>query len=208
MKSQNNIGKLIFFDGPDGVGKTTQIEMATETLQSIGQTVYVTRAHGGTPFGEKLREVSLSDTPRIAETDLWLSRAIHAELASDLDKQRQNGQTCLVDRSAASMWAYQVCASGLSPDIAQPVIKDDFKMFSPDLLIIFNASYEVLRRRTTDRSGPKRDYFESMPRDAQEKMIAGYNEAAELYGGIRIDASDTADIVHETTMRIIDAYLS
>jgi dTMP kinase len=190
------------FDGPDGVGKTRQVELAADRLTKQGESVYVTRAHGGTPVGEKLRLVSLSDTPRRPLTDLLLSRTIHAELAYELHIKRSLGTTCLVDRSPASMLAYQVYGSGLDADIAYPVINNDMQYFDPTLLLIYTADLAVLESRRRHRGGAG-DYFEDKPADYHNRVIAGYAEAAQLYGGIIIDASGSIESVHEQTMEII-----
>lgn len=191
------------FDGPDGVGKTEQIAMAQAALVKLGYDVYVTRSHGGTPIGESLRAVSLSDMPRTAETDLYLSRAIQAELAHDLKNRRVNNTICLVDRSPLSMWSYQVKGSGVSGDLGMSVIRDGLKALSPDLLIVYTAPVSVLRTRMKARNKQKSDYFESKPDDYFERVIVGYEEASELFGAVAINAEGTREEMHQKTMEVI-----
>ncbi len=201
------LGRIIMFDGPDGVGKTEQIRLAEEVLKNQNRQVYVTRIHGGTPIGEKLREISLSDIPRTPYTDLFISRAIQAELTKDLHEKRAQGIICLVDRSPASMWAYQVRASGLPEEYALPLIQDSFRMFSADSILVYEASLHVLNERLLKRSDSRRDYFESKPDSFHEWVIIGYTETSKLFGTTLIDASGSIESVHQKTMEILASQL-
>lgn len=201
-------GEVIMFDGPDGVGKTEQIRLAAETLTSEGYDVYTTRVHGGTPFGEKLRDVSLSDTPRTPSTDLYLSHTMHIELAHDLRERKQKGQICLVDRSPATMWSYQVRASGLSEEFAKPVIEKSFELLDPKLLIIYLTSLHILKQRIAGRETAHNDFFENQQDSFHEWTIVGYTEAVKMFHGVTIDASASIDVVHQNTMEHIRKILS
>ena len=66
-------GLVVAFEGPDGVGKSTQLALASEELVENGWAVHATRNLGGTPIGEDLRKVMLSEHERPAETDFHLS---------------------------------------------------------------------------------------------------------------------------------------
>lgn len=200
-------GKIIMFDGPDGVGKTTMLTDVAARLKNAGREVYTTRVHGGTPIGEKLREVSLSDTPRSAYTDLFISRAMHAELAGDLQSRRARGALCLVDRSPASMWAYQVRAGGLPADYALPFIKEDFEMFNADLVLVYLASSALLKQRIAGRSRST-DYFENKPDDFIEATLLGYQESEQLFGTKVIEASGSLPAVADQTAEALSSYVT
>ena len=201
-------GKIIMFDGPDGAGKTVQLTMAADALRKQGYDVYCTRIHGGTPLGELLREVSLSDTPRTPLADLLLSQVIQVELAHDLGKRLRHGHICLIDRSPLSMWAYQVRGSGLDEDIARPVIASSLSLLHPDDMLIYNTTLEILRQRLAGRGAAKSDYFESKPDAFHERVIAGYNEAAAEFDATVIDAGRSIDAVHIETMKHISRLLT
>ena len=83
-----NQGLKIAFDGPDGVGKTTQVKIAADFLSKFSDT-HVTRAAGGTPIGEELRKVSLGDKPRSPEVNVYLSLAMHTALGQDISKSHR-----------------------------------------------------------------------------------------------------------------------
>ncbi len=194
------------FDGPDGVGKTEQIKNAEAALSNQHFPVYVTRVHGGTPIGERLREVSFSNIPRSPATDLYISKTMHIELASDLKIRRDAGAICLVDRSPAAMWSYQVRGGGLSKDFALPIIRDSFAMFEADLVIIYMAPLQKLRKRIQKRDGAS-DYFESKPEAYHERVIAGYAEASQIFGTELVDAGGSVESMHQTTMELISKLL-
>ncbi|HSH55198.1 MAG TPA: hypothetical protein VK983_00055 [Candidatus Limnocylindrales bacterium] len=202
-----NFGRIIMFDGPDGVGKTEQVRLVEQALREQQYDVYVTRIHGGTPIGEKLREVSLSDTPRTPYTDLYISKAIHAEFAYDLRQRRTAGTICLVDRSPAAMWAYQVKAGGLDPNLALPIIKDSFAMFNADAVLVYEAGLHILKERLALRSDSKRDYFENRADAYHEYVIIGYAETERLFGTTLVSAHESIEAVHAQTMGIIQPLL-
>lgn len=200
-------GSTIMVDGPDGIGKTIQIALARDALVAQGRRVHTTRAHGGTPIGEMLREVSLSHTPRSAITDLLISRAIHAELAIDLSGRKEEGYTNLVDRGPGAMWAYQVHGSGLDPEVARPIVENDFTMIKPDLVIVYTTSLDILKSRRASRHVGNDDYFETKDDDYRQRVIDGYIEAAGLFDCQLIDASGDIPEVHALTMAAIGAEL-
>lgn len=204
-------GKLIIFDGPDGAGKTTQVEQTRDELIGLGYDVYSTRAHGGTPIGEKLREVSLSDTPRNAAADLYISLAIHCQLQEELHQRVSDGQVVLVDRGPASIWAYQVYGDGLKPNGGGELypanvaaeIDDDTARFNPDLMIIYKATVQTLRKRMTSRAGARADYFEKKGDEYFERVIEGYDFAAARYDCPVVDAEQPLERVYGETMRLV-----
>lgn len=187
------------FDGPDGVGKTTQIERLSTYLDQEGYNVHTTRAHGGTPMGEALREASLSNLPRTALTDYFISLAIHSELSEDTATRKQNGQIILVDRSPLSIWAYQIYGSGAPVAELAGGIDADVARLNPDLVICYRASLQVLRQHMGGR-GAKSDYFESKPDDYFERVIEGYDFAAKRYGAATINAERSIDDVFADTL--------
>jgi dTMP kinase len=206
MKLPENFrsGRLIMFDGGDGVGKSEQQKLAAQAVEALGVPVHSSRAHGGTVIGEALRKVSLSpDLPRTAYTDLLLSQTMHAQLAHEINQRRNQGISEFVDRGPGAMWSYQVRASRLSADIARPIIEADFKLFDPDLLIIYTASRAILAARLANRKDKKPDYFEDQPESFHVQVAEGYREVAEMFGGVIIDASGTIEEVHRSTMGLI-----
>ena len=201
-------GQLIIFDGPDGAGKTTQVEHVAKELSSQGFSVHLTRGHGGSPFGEELRTVSLGGTPRSARADLYLSLAIHSELQADISDRLQQGEIILMDRGPDSIWAYQVYGDGLDAAFAAPLIDNDRSRFNPRLTLCYIASLSTLRGRMSARPGPKADYFENKGDAYFERVISGYQFAAKRYRNPIINAEPDVATVYDETMRLISAVLT
>jgi dTMP kinase len=206
-ENQPETGKVIMFDGPNGVGKTTQMDLARTELERRGFTVFKTRVHGGTPIGEALRDASLSNVDRPPLTDLYISLAAHAALVEIVNQQRHNGFVTLIDRSPLSIIAYQVYGSGLDKDQTLTLVDKSMQDFNPDLVILYNAPRSVTKNRL-DNSNMPNDFFEDKPDDYQERIHEGYVFAAERYQAKAIDASVDIATIHRETMRLIDEVIA
>ncbi len=194
------------FDGPDGVGKTTQLELAAESLRADGRKVYTTKTHGGTEIGEALRKVSLSPIDRNPLTDMYISLAMHSALAEIIETKRQEGYCVLVDRSPLSNIAYQAYGSGLDIEFTTGIIDIDMQLFKPDCVIVYDAPASVTRKRMTSRNAKnhaKKEYFESKSPEYFERVAQGYRAAAAHFNATVIDASDPIDVVHNKTLKIL-----
>ena len=76
-------GKFITFEGIDGAGKSSHVEWLAENLRQRGLTVHVTREPGGTPLGEKLRELLLNEPMHLETETLLMFAARREHLAED-----------------------------------------------------------------------------------------------------------------------------
>lgn len=200
--------KLIMFDGPDGVGKTTQIQLVKSALTSQGLRVLVTRINGGSPIGEELRKVYLSNTERPAGTDYHLGMAIYEAFVAEIDKARPDYDVILSDRSPLSNVAYQSFGSGYPLEQSLAGCDAIMAKLHPDKLICYTAPLSTLRNRLQQASTSKADYFESKPDSFFDKVIEGYEYATERYGAITIDGTADTTRVHEATMAAVTSLLS
>lgn len=206
-------GFVIAIDGPDGVGKTTQVGLLNEYLLSQKKNVHVTRSSGGTPIGEELRKVSLSAHPRPAVTDLFISLAMGAALAEDLIERKSNEQTIIIDRSPLAIVAYNGYGSALDDKkLAFDACEALFKRWQIDLIIFLDAPVEVILKRRQARKA--QDYFENQNDTFHARVHEGYqaglkfiqNQQARLSTEIAvIDASSDIDSVHRTIVKTIQA---
>lgn len=194
------------FDGPDGVGKTTQITLAADALKKQGAEIFLTHSHRGTPFGDKLAEVSMMNIDRLPKTDHYVSMAIHSELFQQIASMRSRGIHVLVDRSTLSNWAYQVFGSGLDMEFAKHELDLDYKNFKASLLICYAASLPTLRKRIQSRQD-KADYFEKKGDAYFTRVIEGYEFAAKRYGATIINAENSVSDIHRKTMKAITAVI-
>lgn len=202
------LGKIVFLDGPDGVGKTTQTRELATYLESIGQTVYITRVNGGTDIGEALRNVFLSHAPRPVDTDVYIAMALNAALAQKVNARKSEGVFVLIDRSPATIVAYQGYGSGYDIQKSVDAAKTAFAMYQSDLTLIYEASTEVLADHYQSRPViENRDYFAAKPSDYLDKVIEGYKYAASEFGFPIIDASGTVEEVKQRTLAHITPLL-
>ncbi len=198
-------GLVIVFEGLDGVGKTTQLDLTKQALEAAGWLVYSGRSHGGTPIGEQLRSVSHSDTPRPPLTDLYISFAMHAALAEELASQRLQGAICLIDRGALSNAAYQLYGGGLLDSLGWGVIDSEIYVYNSELTPLYQAPVAVALARAQSKTGGNADYFGSKPANYFEKVNRGYQDAARRYELPLIDANRSAELVQVDTMQAVQA---
>jgi dTMP kinase len=200
--------KLIMFDGPDGVGKTTQIKLIAQALSAKGLSVLTTRINGGSPIGEALRTVYIGDYPRPAATDFFLGQAIYAAFTTEVEQQRPNYDVILVDRSPLSNVAYQSFGSGYPLDEALQACEGTLKDLRPDLIICYTAPLATLRARVAEARGANPDYFESKSDDFFEKVIEGYNYVTDYFKIKAVDASVDSNEVERQTMVLVEQALA
>lgn len=209
--TSNTIGRIIMFDGPDGIGKTTQLKLVAEDLEKDGYTVFKSKTHGGSPIGDALRAVSLSDYDRTPLTDMYISLAMHSELSGIFNEKRDRGAIVLVDRSPLSIVAYQSFGSGLDRDFTFDIVDMDLQFFRPNLIIVYQAPLEVSNARMQARNEQdhtKKEYFESKPADYFVRVAEGYAAAAARFNAEVIKADSDVMGVHNRTMKVIKKILT
>lgn len=202
-------GMLVMFDGPDGVGKTTQFKLLEAKLQQAGRRVYGTHILGGTPIGEALRMVLFSEAERPPQTNLHVSLAAYYALAAEVTKLRESGVDVLIDRSPLSLIAYQVYGDGLPLEIGKPACDDALSAFRPDAVLLYELPFDQLQARRQQQAATKpSDYFDQQRAEYHQRTVQGYQEAATLYQVWNIDASGSEAEVHEQTVEAITPLLT
>jgi dTMP kinase len=208
MDKRINGGLLIVFEGIDGVGKTTQIELARQKLVEQGWPVEIKRNLGGTPIGEALREVIKSPLERPGLTNLYISAAIQEALVEAIKHDRADGKLILMDRGPISLAAYAVYGDGLAENFGWPYVERGMQQLKPDLTLIYQADIGMALEHARQKPGPA-DYFENQPRDYFERVSQGYKAAAQRYPeSIVVDANQSIEAVQTETMQRITALLS
>src|SRR5882724_6249033 len=119
-------GLLITFEGSEGCGKSTQIELLTERLREMGRVVRLVREPGGTPTGEEIRATlkhSQATHAMTAEAELLLMNASRAQLVREVIRPAlAAGEIVLCDRFYDSTTAYQGYGRGLDLKLVKAVI--------------------------------------------------------------------------------------
>lgn len=147
-------GRFITFEGTEGVGKSTQITNAAETLKQLGVDCLVTREPGGTPMAEAIRELLLAprDEPVNDLTELLLMFAARAQhLHAYILPALERGQWVLCDRFTDATFAYQGGGRGVpSERITQleNLVQGDVR---PDHVVLLDAPVETGMTRARHR---------------------------------------------------------
>ena len=171
-----NRGLFITFEGGDGCGKSTQLELVRKYLEEKGFKTLITREPGSVGLGQKLREVLLhydGDVAPRAEAFLFLAdRAQH--IAKIVKPAIDNGVIVLCDRHTDSSVTYQ--GYGRGEDIEQINMLNNLATqgIKPDLTLLFDVSTEVAQTRV----GSEKDRMESAGIEFHKKVRQGYLEIA------------------------------
>ncbi|HEY7281250.1 MAG TPA: dTMP kinase [Actinomycetota bacterium] len=198
LKKGPRRGVLIAFEGVEGAGKGTQIRMAREWLETQGWQVLVSREPGGTPVGERLRELLLDpDTgqvePRTEALLFAASRSQH--VATVIRPALEDGKVVLCDRYIDSSLAYQGAARGVGEQNVLNLNVWATDGLFPDLVILLHVEPDLgLLRGTGD--GPDRIELEGSPFMA--KVADAYLRIAEEHPErfVVIDSDRPPDEVH------------
>jgi dTMP kinase len=202
-------GLLIVFEGIDGAGKTTQLELVRNTLEAEGWPVYVTRNLGGTPIGEELRKVIKSKLERPTATNLYISVAIQEALTEVIESVRQAGKLILMDRGPMSLAAYEIYGGELGEALGWQHVDAGMEELKPELNIIYKIDVETALRRAHEKAAAA-DYFESKPADYFDRVATGYEAAAGRYASttVIIDAGQPVETVQSETIEAVRQALS
>ena len=169
---------FVTFEGLDGSGKTTQVELLRRHLEESGREVVVTREPGGTELGERIRELLLHGPAMSAWAEATLFAAARAELVERvIAPARERGADVLCDRYVDSSLAYQGIARGLG---VEPVLELNLAAVQgvlPDrtfLLLVDPA-------RATARTGRDPDRIEREDDAFRVRVDAAYRELSERF---------------------------
>jgi dTMP kinase len=174
-------GLFITLEGGDGSGKSTQIKSLLKRLQLCHITTMAIREPGGTPLGERLRQLlKFSSTPLTPEAELLLFNGSRAQLAADvIQPALERGEVVLCDRFADSTLAYQGYGRGISLDIVQSVNRVAIGNLKPDLTIFLDLSPEEgIGRRSTTRDRFELGFEQKGVMDFHQRVRQGYLELA------------------------------
>jgi dTMP kinase len=182
-------GKFITLEGIDGAGKSTHHAWLIDFLKSQGREVVATREPGGTPLGEKLRTLLLSE-PMHLETEALLMFAARRE---HLDKlilpALAAGKWVISDRFADASYAYQGGGRGLAPEKILALESWVQAGFQPDLTLVFDLPTEVACERLA-KTGNAPDRFEKETQEFFERVRDTYLQRASAEPG-RIKVIDS-----------------
>ncbi len=140
-------GLFLTLEGVDGAGKSTHVQWMVDTLTSRGVTVLCTREPGGTPIGEKLRELLLHE-PMSLECETLLMFASRAEhVRSVIEPALAAGSWVVCDRFTDATFAYQGGGRELGTTKIEALERWVHPDLQPDVTWLFDVPLEVARER-------------------------------------------------------------
>ena len=200
-------GKFITLEGVDGAGKSTHLAWIAECLRAAGREVVVTREPGGTPLGERLRALLLSEPMHIETETMLMFAARREHMARVIAPALETGRWVLSDRFTDATYAYQGGGRGLPRDRIAALERWVHGDLQPDLTLYFDLSIDVARQRlAATQAAP--DRFEQEASDFFERVRSAYLERAAAHPRrIRvIDAAQPLDQVKKSLENILISY--
>ena len=202
-------GRFITFEGTEGGGKSTQINLLAARLRERGMTVRTLREPGSTPVGEEIRHTlqhSAQNQAMTAEAELLLMNASRAQLVREVIRPALHaGEIVLCDRFYDSTVAYQGYGRGLDLETVRRVIAFAVGDTRPDLTIVLHVPIDVSEARRKARESKQRDRMEELDRKFFERVEAGFKAiaAAEPKRVRVLDATESIERVQEQLWSLV-----
>ncbi len=201
-------GLFVTFEGTEGSGKSTQIQILANRLIDLKKVVLTVREPGATRIGEEIRnilknsEIGLGMFP---ETELLLMNASRAQLVREVIRPAlAAGKVVLCDRYFDSTIAYQVYGRDLNPDQTQRIIDFAINEVRPDLTLLLRVPLEISEARRAMRAaetGEEQDRLESESRAFFARVEKGYDAIA-ANTGTRIRTIDATQTVEQVATEV------
>ena len=191
-------GMFIVMEGPDGSGKTTQIDLLREFLRQKGYECIITREPGGTVIGEAIRSIILNpDHKEMADvTEMLLYAASRAQLMHEvIIPALESGKMVISDRFVDSSVVYQGIARGLGKETVASVNAPGIGEHRPDCVFFIDLSEEEGIHRKKKQK--KLDRMEQESIDFHHLVSEGYREVLKNRPEvIPIDGDDSIENIH------------
>ena len=188
-------GRFITFEGIDGAGKSTQIDVVANALRARGIEPIITREPGGTPLAETLRTLVLNEPMGPATETLLLFAARSDHLERVLRPALAAGQWVLCDRFTDATYAYQAGGRGMSTERIAALEQWVHPDLQPDLTLLFDVPPEIAAQRlATARTA---DRFESEQIAFFGAVRQRYLERAAAYADrfFVVDSTASPDVI-------------
>ncbi len=194
------MGLFITMEGPDGAGKTTQIDLLRDYLSGKGYDIIVCREPGGTPISEAVRQVILNKdfTEMGNMTELLLYAAARAQLMEEVIRPALlEGKIVICDRFVESSAVYQGIGRNMGIDLVYQVNQFAIGDTVPDLTIMIDLNAEIGISRKKKQT--ELDRMEREALDFHERVVDGYRQLSQLFPEriYKIDGSRTIEEIHQ-----------
>lgn len=199
---------FICFDGIDGTGKSTQIELITRWLAQQGLESITCRDPGSTAVGERLREIVLQghDLDIHRTTEMFLYMTARAQLVEEVIKPAiASGKVVVSDRFLLANVVYQGHAGGLTPESIWQVGNVATSGIHPDITIVLDLDVQT----AASRINRELDRIEAQGLEYMDQVRRGFLlEAEKAPDTIKvIDADNSPEQIHERIIDVISPHL-
>jgi dTMP kinase len=200
------MGKFITFEGIDGAGKSTHIAFVSDYIKQRGVELVSSREPGGTPLGEKLREIVLHEKMHLETEALLVFASRREHLAQVIEPALARGAWVISDRFTDSTFAYQGGGRGMSLAKLDTLEQWVHPERQPDLTLLFDVPLEVARARLD--ATRELDKFEQEKSDFFAATRSEYlRRAAEFPQRFRvIDSTQSIAEIQQQIAAILDAF--
>ena len=202
----NNL--FITFEGGDGSGKSTQVNLLKDYLDNLNFETIKTREPGGTPSAEILRDLLTTGevekwTPMSEALLMWASRYEH--LIQVIEPALNSGKNVICDRFYDSTYAYQGVAHNLGIDKMEKLKKIIIGDIEPDVTFVLDIDPKVGLKRSLDRPNQE-NRFESYNIDFHNKIRSAFLEIAKKNKNrcVVVDASLNEQEINNLIITVID----
>ena len=202
----NNL--FITFEGGDGSGKSTQVNLLKDYLDNLNFETIKTREPGGTPSAEILRDLLTTGevekwTPMSEALLMWASRYEH--LIQVIEPALNSGKNVICDRFYDSTYAYQGVAHNLGIDNMEKLKKIIIGDIEPDITFVLDIDPKVGLKRSLDRPNQE-NRFESYNIDFHNKIRSAFLEIAKKNKNrcVVVDASLNEQEINNLIITVID----
>ncbi|MBU1666041.1 MAG: dTMP kinase [Gammaproteobacteria bacterium] len=199
-------GLFITLEGVDGAGKSSHLDWLADRFRARGRVVRQTREPGGTPLGERLREIVLHQAMHPETEALVMFAARREHLSQVIRPALAAGEVLISDRFTDASFAYQCGGRGLPEARLEALEQWVHGDLQPDLTLLFDVPTEIAAARLANAREP--DRFEREQGEFHARVRAAYlRRAASHPLRIRvIDGSRTLDEVRSQLAVILGAF--
>ncbi|MBF0611133.1 MAG: dTMP kinase [Magnetococcales bacterium] len=168
-------GLFITFEGGEGAGKSSQVQLLAQRMGQSGWTTHTTREPGGTPLAEKIRQLLVSGSPTAMNgtTELLLMEAARSDHVNLIRQYMEAGVHVLCDRFGDSSLAYQGYGRGMDVDWIRQLNHQATGGLQPDLTFLLDVD-EALGLGRSKGSHKGEDRFEQEKREFHQRVRQGF----------------------------------
>jgi dTMP kinase len=198
-------GRYIVIEGPDGVGKGTQVELLRTRFTERGIDCHYIREPGGDPYSEVLRDLLKGPLDRLPMAELLTFNAGRVQTLRRIEDEVALGHWVISDRNYFSTLAYQGHGRKMNLTLVRLICVLATEMRRPDLELVLLAPFSVIKERETGRGGSA--YFELLGDAFNKRVLRGYRQEAHHFGVPTIDASGSVEEVASQIWKHVEPLL-